>query len=190
MRWCIRRCVNVIVFLISIYISESFIIQNRKSLVILKRSFVQKSFVQLNGESNLAEKLKQTELLVTFPLESINLDQLLSLKKLLVGYPYSEAITKSKLTQLVERTPFCPIVEFLSVQNFCIFINSITMEENYSLICGWLKKRELVADNPTSTTDGNPNPPRVFPLLLCKKGHMIKINMNQDNVYIDGLNLS
>lgn len=120
----------------------------------------------------VAERLKRASMLAILPVEMLDLDRIGSLNKKLVGWPFTATFSQDQLIGLVDNSPFCVVAEHLTANNFCIFVDPAKEAENYEGICSWvrqIKDNRPVEGEPKAAQHNNE-------ILLCKKGHLIKIN--------------
>ena len=113
------------------------------------------------------QRLQRAELLFVLPLNSMKLADITSLNKALVDEPFKAVISKANLIDMVDRTPYCQIVDFLSDQNICFFVDHYE-KENYEAFTKWIRQlkrgKEFSKDS------------KAFEILLCKKEHFIKFS--------------
>lgn len=119
------------------------------------------------------ERIQRASLLAIFPTKIFNLQKLQSLKKELTGWPYSATYAQDQLTTLIDKTPFCVAAGHLTSKNFCIFIDPANEQENYEGICSWVRR---FTEDKTSRGEGS-EADTDNEVLLCKRGHMIRINV-------------
>ncbi|KAJ1410508.1 hypothetical protein B484DRAFT_455861 [Ochromonadaceae sp. CCMP2298] len=137
------------------------IVQRRRTL----QRRVELRLAARRSSDDVQDRLQSAEMLAVFPIDALKLDQISSLKKALVGNPYATVLSNSKLRSLVDKSPFCLVADHITSQSFCVFVES-QVTENFEAICGWIKS---VAKKDLGNSIDH------FQLLLCKKGHMLRI---------------
>lgn len=116
------------------------------------------------------EMLQNSEMLLVLPLDSIKLAEITSLNKGLVSEPYKAVISKANLIDLVDRTPYCQIIDHISDQNVCFFIQR-EVQANYESFTKWIRQIKKGEDR-----DGS----AAFEILVCKKEHFIRFTSSDE----------
>jgi hypothetical protein len=101
-------------------------------------------------------------MLFILPLNSIKMAEITSLNKGLVSEPYKAVISKTNLIDLVDRTPYCQIADFLSDQNICFFIER-EVDANYESFTKWIRQIKKEERD------------KAFEILVCKKEHFLRL---------------
>lgn len=131
------------------------------------RANLAKKNVDMNKKptENLSVTLGKTEILIVLPLNAVGLRELNSLNVGLLGDPIRTALSKGQLIDIIDRTPFCQIAEFISNQNYCIFIET-DIADNYSSISRWIRQ----------TKSNGEFLPSDYDILICRKEYCIAIS--------------
>ena len=116
------------------------------------------------SENSLKSLIAKTDMLVVLPLNCMGIKEITSLNMALIGEPYRIALTKAQLIEIIDRTPFCQIADYISEQSFCVFIEH-SIEENFDCISKWIRVTKREGEFMPS-----PNP-----IALCKKENCVYI---------------
>jgi hypothetical protein len=123
-------------------------------------------------EKFLTDRVKRAGLLAIFPIEILKLDRVSTLSKCFSGGPHLQTLPRAVLSDLLAGTPFCLTVGDLAEQSLCAFVNESHADDNYQAITSWLSGITQQSGNIGITTKTSASQ-----VLLCKKGHMIKISV-------------
>jgi len=116
------------------------------------------------ADNTLKSLIAKIDMLVVVPLNCVGIKEITGLNTALIGEPYRIAVSKTQLIEIIDRTPFCQIADYISEQNFCVFIEN-SLEENFDRISKWIRvtKRE------------GEFMPSASPIILCKKENCVYI---------------
>lgn len=119
------------------------------------------------------QSLQKTEMLYVLPLDSMNLPEITSLIKALASEPRKAVLSKTALLNLINKSPFCQIHDYIYEQNVVFFIEQ-DVTANYDAFISWLRKNKKESDV------------EPYDILICKKDHLIRIPSSHYEYKHDG----
>lgn len=131
------------------------------------------------ADDEIVSKLSKSKMIFTFPLNSVSLENIKKLRSILDKNAYATIISRKGFAGLVDGTPFCQIVPELTSSNFCVLIGEES-KKTYEQILKWIKQiRNELDNNDNDNSDSNNNNNSYSHdgtnFVICKKGHLIKI---------------
>lgn len=125
-----------------------------------------------NGIDELKRIMQQSEMFAIVPLDAVSMEGISTLKTFLNSDSITCVITRNKLIELVDGSPYSIIfnagINSIATTNFCI-LTKANVGRNYAAFIQWT--RLIRKENwDVGATD--------FDIVVAKKGHLVRINSN------------